>query len=490
MIKRARSGPVAGLAAALGIVVACLAAAAGSGGCSEDCCTIDSFPIDLTWAPLGAGAAGQPGGLLAWAQSPSLNGGAPFQMSVDTASPLTVSNGSADGSPETVSRSFDILGASDDPSVPGTAVRARFTGIDVLPVPLGTIGDAATQPTLVFGGDLLRGFSVEFRFKEPSLTFWPNQRADDGFLEDVGYAVIHFTPFGGGELDATGPADILGLRGPVDVAPSRIVMRACGAPDLFDPATSPRQACCRRGDEISDSSGTPLSLLLATGAGPLVLTQTAWDRMKSGLSPVPTPTPGKLYVAGASPALDVDWAMLPQAAHIALVNQEASAATDPGPCVELARSRRIEWVAYRQANLPAEAVCVQPCDTDPNDPGKAQNSAAYIEIGGTADNPIPVAIIADTDPYIEGLRADIRPEGPEIDGIIGAGVLGRTRVEVDYRSSSMRAIFSCDGETNRQICWPGARCPRLPDLSTPHACFNLPLAYLPAMCADDMCGGN
>jgi len=476
------------------ICMAALLVAAGAvAGCSGDCCTIDSFPIVLNWAPLGAGTGGQPGGLLAWAQSPTLNGGAPFQMSVDTASPLTVSNGSADGSPETVSRSFDILGqpTADILGQPTVyPVRARFRHIDMLPVPLGTVGDATTQPAAVLGGDLMRGFSVEFRFSQPTMTFWPNQRADDGFLEDVGYAVIHFTPFGGGELDATGPADVLGLRGPLDVAPSRIVLRACGAPDLFDPQTSPRQACCRRGDEISDSSGTPLSLLLATGAGPLVLTRSAWTRMLPGLSPVPSETPGKLYLTAALPALDVAWTALPEAAHVALVNQESTAAADPGPCVELARSRRIEWVAYRQAKLAAQAVCVQPCDTDPNDAGKAQNSAAYIELGGAADNPIPVAIIDDTDPYLEGLRADIRPEGPELDGIIGAGVLSRARVEIDYHSSGMRAIFSCDGESNRQICWTGARCPRLPDQSTQHACFNLPLAGLPAMCADDMCGGN
>jgi hypothetical protein len=493
-VVRARSGPAAGLAGAAAVVgavssavgiLACLVIAGAAAGCSGDCCTIDSFPIPLSSAPLGAGAGGQPGGLLAWAQSPTLNGGAPFQMSVDTASPLTVSSGSADGSRETVSRAFDILGQA-----PEYPVRARFRNIDMLPVPMGTVGDAATQPAAVLGGDLLRGFSVEFRFSQPSMTIWPNQRADDSFLEDVGYAVIHFTPFGGGELDATGPSDVLGLRGPLDVAPSRIVLRACGAPDLFDPQTSPRQACCRRGDEISDSSGTPLSLLLATGAGPLVLTRSAWTRMLPGLSPVPAETPGKLYLTEAIPALDVAWTAMPEAAHIALVNQELSASADPGPCVELARSRRIEWVAYRQAKLPAEAVCVQPCDTDPNDAGKAQNSAAYIELGGSATAPIPVAIIADTDPYIEGLRADIRPEGPELDGIIGAGVLSRSRVEIDYRSSGMRAIFSCDGETNRQICWTGARCPRLPDQSTQHACFNLPLAGLPATCADDMCGGN
>jgi hypothetical protein len=496
-VGRTRPGPAAGLAGAARVAGAvssvvvilacltCLILAGAAAGCSDYCCTIDSFPIPLSSAPLGMGADGQPGGMLVWAQSPTLNGGAPFQMSVDTASPLTVSSASADGSRETVSRAFDILGEA-----PNYPVRARFRNIDMLPVPIGTVGDAATQPVAILGGDLLRGFSVEFRFSQPSMTIWPNQRADDSFLEDVGYAVIHFTPFGGGELDATGPADVLGLRGPLDVAPSRIVLRACGAPDLFDPRTSPRQACCRRGDEISDSSGTPLSLLLATGAGPLVLTRSAWTRMLPGLSPVPAETPGKLYLTEAIPALDVAWTTMPEAAHIALVNQELSASADPGPCVELARSRRIEWVAYRQANLPAEAVCVQPCDTDPNDPGKAQNSAAYIEIGGSAAAPIPVAIIDDSDPYLEGLRADIRPEGPELDGIIGAGVLSRSRVEIDYRSSGMRAIFSCDGESNRQICWTGARCPRLPDQSTQHACFNLPLAGLPAMCADDMCGGN
>jgi hypothetical protein len=483
-VFRARSGRAAGFAVAAA-VASCLTVAGLGAGCSDDCCTIDSFPIPLAWAPLGAGPAGQPGGLLARAQSPTINGGSPFWMSIDTASPLTVSSGSADGSPQTVSRSFDILGAA-----PENPLRARFRNIDMLPVPLGTIGDALTQPGAVFGGDLLRGFSVELRFGQPSMTLWPNQRADDGFLEDVGYAVIHFTPFGGGELDATGPADVFGLQGPIEVAPSRIVFRACGAPDPFDPATSPRQACCQRGDEVSDSSGTPLSLMLATGAGPLVLTRSAWTRMRPGLSPVPAETPGMLYLSAANPPLAVSWSTLPEAAHIALVNQESSASDDPGPCVELARSRRIEWVAYRQATLAAQAVCVQPCDTDPNEPDKAQNSAAYVEIGGEAANPIPVAIIDDTDPFFEGLRADIRPEGPELDGIIGAGVLGKTRVEVDYRSSSMRAIFSCDGETNRQVCWTGARCPRLPDQSTQHACFNLPLAGLPPTCADDMCGGN
>jgi hypothetical protein len=480
MKRRTRSwaGPLVGAVVVVGLAM-------GS-GCSENCCTIDSLPIPLERTPIGSGSSERPGGLQARARGPTINGNQPFAMSIDTGSPLTVSVGSADGASETVSRSFDILGAAPD-----VAVRASFHDITMLSVPLGAVGDSTSRPGGVLGGDLLRGFSVEFRFGVPSsMTFWPNQRADDGFLGEVGYAVIHFAPFGGGEISATGGPDLFGLRGPASVAPTRIVFRACAGPEPFDPSTSPRQACCKRGDEITDATGTPLALLLATGVGPLVLSQAAWNRMLPVLLPVvPDVVPnGKLYLAAVTDPLDVSWSVLPSTAHLALVNQEASAAADPGPCVELARSRRIEWVAHRQQGGPETADCVQPCDTDPNDTSKAQNSAAYVELGGEVGNEIPVAILKDGDPYLEGLRADIRPEGPEIDGIIGAGVLGRTRVEIDYRSSGMRAIFSCDGSTDRNVCWAAPRCPRLPDRTQTHTCFGLPEGRLPVTCIDDMCG--
>ena len=474
---------------AVTLAVGLAAGLVGTGaGCSEDCCTIDSFPVPLHAAPLGAGAPGRPGGLLAWAQSPTLQGGLPFEMSVDTGSPLTVSNGSADGTNDTVSRTFDILGTP-----PASPVRARFRGINMVPIALGAVGDPATQPQAVFGGDLLRGFTVEFRFGVPSLTFWPSQRADDGFLEDVGYAVIHFTPFGGGEITARGNPDIFGQRGPLSVDPSRVVFRACAAPEPFDPRTSPQQACCARNDAITHTTGAPLSLLLSTGVGPLILSSSAWARVQPQLGAnVPVPTPGQLYLSAVTAPLQVDWVMLPPAAHLALVNQESSPALDPGPCVELARARRIEWVAFRQVGNPSVAECVQVCDTDPNDTQKALNSAAYIEVGGVAGNEIPVAIVPDTNQWLEGLRSDIRPEGPDLDGVIGAGVLARTRLEIDYRSSGMRAIFSCDDTSgsDRSQCFTGARCPRLPDRNQQHACFGLELSRLPATCAPDPVCGN
>lgn len=476
------------------LAAACLALAAatlGTAGCSDDCCTIDSFPIALASAPPGAIGASNAGGLLAQALSPGFNGGLAFPMSVDTGAALTVFDGSADDNPETMTRSLDILDATTVAAgAPSPApVRARFSGVDTLTGPIGDVGDQATHPLVVMGGDLLSTFSTEFHFGVPSVTFWPYERADDGFLEDAGYAVIHFTAFGGGEVTATGDSDIFGLRGPLVIAPTRIVLRTCAAPAAFDPATAQVASCCTLADAFAQSTGVQLSLLLSTGVGPVVLSQSAWARILPTLPAPPAMVDGPLWMATAAapagPPIAATWTTIPR---LALVNQESNATDNAGPCIDLARARRLEQVSVAQANGPTcvsrdQSICVQPCDIDPNNSGEALNTAAYIELGGQ----IAVAVVSDTDPTLQGLRSDIIPEGPEIDGIIGAGALGGTRLEVDYRSSAMRAIFSCDGTPSRDVCWSGARCPQLPDSSSCHLCFNLPPHTLPKTCLPSGC---
>ncbi|HEY4394595.1 MAG TPA: hypothetical protein VGP64_11050, partial [Polyangia bacterium] len=84
----------------------------------------------------------------------------------------------------------------------------------------------------------------------------------------------------------------------------------------------------------------------------------------------------------------------------------------------------------------------------------------------------------------QGLRFDILPEGPQLDGLVGAAALGRARLELDYVSESPRAVFSCEADAPRAGCWAAARCPQLPDHdSPPHYCFDLPAHGLPAACA-------
>lgn len=478
------------------LVVAVCASASATLSCSRDCCNVDGFPILLERAPLGVAVSPVGGGLLARASSPTINAAASFPLVVDTGSPVTVFDGPPSGI--LVSRTFRL---HDAPAA--TTLRATFEGINTIQLPLGPAGDAATIPLGVLGADLLRGYSVDFRLAGPcpgavpptppppvaadiapsvcpSITFWSHQGANDGFLQDAGYAVIGFAPYGGGEVNIQGERDLFGLRAPVEVPPTRIVVRTCANPDPFEP-TGPEQRCCKRGDESLPTlaTGVDLALVLSTGIGPMVLSESAWARLAAKMTTTPAMMEGPLLVATWPTPIAARWTTLPR---IALVNLEAGI-NDPGACAELGRSRRLEWVSYQQVMHPETQACAQPCDTDPRENDKAQNSAAYVEIGGQ----VPVAIIADTEPMIQGLRVDVRPEGPEVDGLLGVGALGPARFEVDYRNNPNRLIVTCDGEKARQLCWTGARCPRLPDREQKHLCFGLPAHQLPQTCAPSGC---
>lgn len=475
----------------------CLAALLGAGlavgaGCGSDCCTVDSLPIALGRAPRGDGVA--EGGLLARAILP---GGEAFQMVVDTASPVTILAGNPAGTPTPQSISFDLLDATSTAASP--PVRARFRGIGAFDLPLGSQGNAATAVGGLLGGDVLRSFSVDFRFGPTcpadlgplpgcaALTFWNHQGASNGFLSDAGYAVLRFALLGGGETGARTRPDSFGLSAPVALPATRVVLRACAEPRVFSTA-EPRELCCERGDEIIRATGVDLSLVLATGAGPMVLSQSAWRRIATNLSlrgnpPPDLAAPEPLYMASWPTPIPAQWSRL---SRFALVDLEAGTANDPGPCVELSRARRIEWVVKAQSDAAKSeattAACVQVCDTDRAETDKAQNSAAYVELGGT----IPVAVVSDTELFLQALRFDIRPEGPEVDGLVGAGALGGARLELDYRSDQPRAIFSCEDELAGN-CHAAGRCPRLPDHEQKHTCFGLESHGLPAMCAPSGC---
>ena len=510
-MRAARRARLLGVLAGVGL------AAGGAGGCSQDCCNVDSYPIQLTRAPLGApalaaasvsdgGAPPDGGALVAVAGLPGV--GQTFNMVIDTGSPFTILAGPTTANPQTNPADWNLYQAGVSVSPPMLPpLRATFRGWDVIGVPLYPAGDPTFLAQGVLGGDLLRGYSVEFRFGAlcpdgpglcSSMTFWGHLGEDASLLEDAGYAVVSFTPFGGGEVTADGDPDFLGLRGPLDVPATRVVLRACAVPNAFAPATgSPglSLASCATGqDALNQATGVDLSLMIDTGVGPLVLSASAWARVVAAAAlaqptpitlPLPPPAPPTpsplppLYVATWYKPIDVLlWATIPR---FVLINLEAGPDEDPGPCVELGRSRRTELVSYWTVHNPDLGLCGARCDVDPNNTGEAANSAAYLEISGQ----IPVAVIADEDPFLAALRSDVLPEGAELDGLVGANALGRSRMELDYLSSPARAVFSCETDAPREACWAAARCPQLPDRSSVHYCFGLGPHGLPASCVPD-----
>src|SRR5262245_50050447 len=227
----------------------------------------------------------------------------------------------------------------------------------------------------------MRNYSVDIRFGAAaavpcatptgfcsSITFWGHLGPDLGFLEDAGYAVLRFALFGGGEVTAEGDPDFLGQRGPLVLQPTRIVFRTCAAPKPFLPTDS-RDVCCKETDAERLKTGVDLALMLDTGVGPLVLSQSAWARVLAALvvqmdpAAAPVETPGVLNVATWKTPIPAIWSTIPR---FALVDNETGGATDPGPCVELGRSRRIEQVAVivqaAEAAQTTTDVCTQPCD--------------------------------------------------------------------------------------------------------------------------------
>jgi hypothetical protein len=477
---------LSGALAAMGLALATVALPA----CSEPCCTIDSFPMNLLplEPPTGGG-----GGLVASARYPARGqiAAEPFNMSVDTGASLTFVRRHAERNERSqmVLRDFDILDAQPPATAATPVVRGMFRGIEVLPLELDP-DPARTEAVL--SGSFLQNFVVELDFTRPALTLWPRQGASDAFLTSSGFAVLHFGLLGGAELTARSRPDFLGLTGPVEVPATRIVLRGCGAPAAFDPETPEPELCCARGDEMARATGADLALLVSTGVGPLVLSQSAWNRVAAAqATPLPEPAPGApLILPTLSAPLDgVLWSTLPR---LALVDQELDDANDPGACAELGRARRLEWVEAHQPDQAAcatsEVVCTgacpQLCDTDVRAAGKAQNAAAYIELG----DGVAVAVVPDGTPLLQGLRAEIRPEGPEIDGMIGAAVLARTRMEIDYRSDAKRALLSCGKGAARSACWTSPRCQRLSNLGDRRSCFGRPARSLPTMCIPSGCG--
>jgi hypothetical protein len=455
---------------------------------------LDSLPIALRRAPIGDPAAGQDGALYAFAASPDASAQA-FEMVVSTGTPMTLLAGPAMGRPASVRAAFDLL----DPASAGTdtpIVRGSFRNVSILRLPLEPIGDGSVIPGGILGGDILRRYSVDIRPAAacpdgmgicPSMTFWNHLGADLGYLQDSGYAVLRFALYGGGEVTADGEADIFGQRAPMVVSPTRVVLRSCAVPDAFVP-TQPRVMCCTEQDAVRLATGIDLTLMVDTGVGPLVLSKTAWDRIKAWLPIDPVEIEADddpLRIATWPVEIPtIYWSTIP---NFALVDLESGAAMDPGPCVELQRARRIERVSVAVANDMTSTACTEPCDNDPREPDKAQNSAAYLELTGSPLRQIPVAVISDDEPYLQGLRFDVRPEGPELDGVIGAGALGGARVEIDYVSGPPRAVFSCEPGVPRTECWAAARCPRLPDASYKHVCFGQPSHGLAATCEPSGC---
>jgi hypothetical protein len=415
---------------------------------SDQSFVYDLDPIELARAPITPGGAAT-GGLLA-----NVSTSAGIQpLLVDSAYPinsLAPAGCAGGGTPGwTYTGNVDLRDASA-----AAVVRASFDDIGLFDLCSGPTGDAATQPAGVMGGPLLANFSVGFVFPRSAelpatMTLWSAFPGSDDRLEQNGFVPLHFNLRGGASAGRGNGEASLALPN------SRIVMAACAAPRVFS-TTEPLETCAS-GQAALKASGQDLTLAIGTGEGPLILSQSAWGRIAAQL--------GMANDAGTAGDLYTPFSTAPISAHFLTVPGLAvfQGTTDTGwsgPCTELARARRIEWVL---ANQDAGA-CFQPCDASS---GKAIATHPYLELGG----PLDLAVISETSDLIQSLNADT-PPNPQVDGIIGAGTLAGTRTRLDYTSQPQgRVVATCEDGSTRDQCWTAPSCWAT---GGPHICFGQP----------------
>jgi hypothetical protein len=175
----------------------------------------------------------------------------------------------------------------------------------------------------------------------------------------------------------------------------------------------------------------------------------------------------QLYLPGGDP--DGETVRVGAIPHLAITD---SPADGRGPCVELRAGRVMERCGCLNKDT-GPPPCNEPTETFTTNGaielGHVQDSLpgvvlpdAGVPDAGTADctppstPTIPVAIIADTHPLIQGVRAELRPDVAEIDGFIGMSTLRDLAIDIDYPNS--RLIFRClDGTEDTCLTRPSLR---------------------------------
>jgi hypothetical protein len=415
---------------------------------SEQTLEHDLEPIVLARAPVEPGGAAL-GSLLA--QVNTAAGLAP--LLIDTAYPLDslgragCGAGAAPG--WTYSGDIELRDAS-----PVAAVRARFRSVGLFDICPGPVGDATHQPAGVVGGPLLVNFALGLTLPRaaaatPALRLWPSFPGSDDQLAQDGWAVLRFSPRGAATAGPSGGEVALTLPN------SRVVLSACAAPRLF--ATSEPQEACANGEAAVRASGQDLLLAVGTGEGPLILSESAWQRVAAQLGiAADAGAAGELFTPFATAATPARYVDLPRLAIL----QGTPDSTWLGACTELARARRIEWVIANQDT----GACFQRCDASGS---QAVATRPYLELGGT----LRVAVVSETSELIRSLNADVPPK-PQVDGVIGAATLAGTRLELDYLSEpSGRVLAACEDASSRDQCWTAPSCPPLSKQGQTHSCF-------------------
>lgn len=387
----------------------------------------DPFPVDVDTTTgaivVGVQRDGQP----------------PVTAVIDLLSPITIRDLEPNIMPSLTYEPLTLLrkraGAEPD------LARARFPEVQLVAIhpceasscSVGT-PEARIEFASIVGADALAGDNIRLRLGSDQLYVLPDVGGDTR-ARTLACDAVFTSPYrGGGTLVLAGTELPFGNR--------RITMQACLGQD-FDPAivagTMPNQR------------GTNVLLVVSTSIGVSILGEAAYQRYRLGdpSAPPPDQLPSATVHMPSGPVTG-GRVVIPRLALVAAPTSNALAPCRQIYAHRLLAAQTIDETQCIQNNPAGTIDC--PCklgDAFCPVPAVLELGQLVPELVGqpAAPGAIEVLVVDDGEPMLQALRTELRPDQPEVDGILGTGALRSAEIDVDYPHD--RVVARC---TDPQRC--------------------------------------
>lgn len=300
----------------------------------------------------------------------------------------------------------------------GGTPRARLESAQLVAVHPCDADDCSVGPEAspvayqaVIGADVLAGDAVRLRLGSSQVFVLPDVGGDDSDRSRACDAVFPSPYRGGGTLVLAGTELPFGGR--------RVAVQTClGAnPDPAVPQS-------RRGADAL--------LVASTGIGTTILGETAYARYRiaNPSAPALDALPDATVYLPSGP-ITGKRAVLSSLALVA-----SSSSTPRAPCRQVYGSHLI-----------IQRDCVTEDDCPCEEGNTFCSMPAVVEL--KPPTALDVLIVGDVDPTLQALRTELRPDQPEVDGILGTNALRSAEVDIDYPHNRVLARCSGDGCVTR-----------------------------------------
>ncbi|HWO22889.1 MAG TPA: hypothetical protein VNO30_29215 [Kofleriaceae bacterium] len=369
---------------------------------------------------------------------------------LDVLSPLTLTDPGLGKDPTIGTTDLLLLGRAAPGDEEFALPRAQLRGPDVISLHpclksepaclVGGLDPGASLPyNAIIGANALAGDALRLRLGDDQVFLLADVGGDDRDRTLACDAVFPSPYRGGGTLVVASTEVSFGGR--------RVTLQACLGADPDQPTQT-----ARGGDAL---------LVASTGIGVSLLGETAYERYRQaallrGIAPQPL---AFMDLPAASAYLPSGLVEGRRATIDRLALAAASSSSPRAPCRQVFTHHRV-----LADGCTGEADC--PCGS--KDP--FCSVPAVVEL--TPATGLEVLVVPANNATLQALRAELRPDQPEVDGILGADALALAEIDVDYPHN--RVLARCSDPAAPAKCVTRPALAEKDDIDRVGRCLGLP----------------